>query len=145
MQARAISVAVLIALTSAGALAQEGGLRFPSRTGVGIDPAFAPGWLSSAHERFGYAQYQWRDAIGFAPSQRLQWAYSFGERGSLGMSYTGAREFDPVAAYAQERQFGLFGRFQFAPDWSLSAHASAREPGNLLRLQDFRIGVRRQF
>ena len=33
-----------------------------------------------------------------------------------------------------ERQYGLFGRYSLAPDWSLSAETLSREPGNLLRL-----------
>jgi hypothetical protein len=80
----------------------------------------------------------WKDALGFAPSQRMNWSYTFGNRHSLGLSLGGVRE------YEYERQFSLYGRYWFAPDWALSAEAISRETSGL-RLQDFRIGVQRSF
>jgi hypothetical protein len=121
---------------SSAAIAQDG-LRFPSRPGAGIDPTFAPGWLSP--------QSSFADArFGFAQTQRRLWSYSLSERSSLGLSYSGLRDLEPTA-FPVERQYGLFGRYSLAPDWSLSAETLSREPGNLLRLQDLRIGIRRQF
>ena len=73
----------------------------------------------------------------------IYWSYAFGERGSLGMSYANSN-YDP-ATVVDGRQYGLFGRYSFAPDWSLSAETLSREPGSLFRLQDFRIGVQRRF
>jgi hypothetical protein len=138
-------LAASLLLAAAGAASAQEGLRPNGRLGSGIDPAFAPGWLSSTHDRFGYAQYQWRDAIGFAPSRRLQWAYSFSERGSLGMSYIGPRYPDPLAAFGPERQYGLFGNYALSNNWSVNAQAVSPEPGGVLRLNDLRIGLRRQF
>ena len=135
----------LAALAAAGALCTslpvfgQAGIRPPERSEPGIDPRFARGWLAPEFDRFGFAQYQWRDALGFAPSPRMHWSYSFSERGSLGMSFSSARDYDP------DRQMSLFGRYWFSPDWALSAESMSREPGRIFRMQDFRIGVHRRF
>ena len=128
-------------LFAASALAQSG-LRLPERGEPGLDPAFARGWLAPDFDRFGFTHYHWKDAIGFAPSQRMNWSYSFGGRASLSMSLGAAREFD-----YDQRQFSLFGhyRFGFAPDWAVSAEASSRESTGLLRLNDWRFGLQRRF
>lgn len=137
-------------LAGAPAHAQDG-LRVPDRPAAsGIDPAFAGGWLKPRldqfGERFGMAQYHWRDAIGFAPTRRMHWSYALGRHGSLGMSLATGRDFVSEPVYGAEvRQYGLVGRYSLAPDWSLSAETVAREPGTVLRLNDLRIGVRRQF
>ena len=124
----------------------EDGLRLPARPGPGIDPSFAGGWLSPERDRLGFAQYHWRDSIGFAPNQRMQWSYALGARSSFGMSVASGRDFFSEPVYGSDvRQYGLVGRYSLAPDWSLSAETVARDPGTLFRLQDFRIGVRRQF
>jgi hypothetical protein len=145
-----VRIFVLVALLGlAGAafpaLAQEG-LRPPARPGAGLDPSYAGGWLSPERDRLGFTPYHWRDSIGFAPNQRVQWSYALGARSSLGMSVTNGRDFITEPIYgAEARQYGLVGRYSLAPDWSLSAETVARDPGTLFRLQDFRIGVRRQF
>jgi hypothetical protein len=125
----------------------EEGLRVPMRAdGSGIDPSFAAGWLSPQRER-SFAPHHWRDAVGFAATTRAQWSYSFAPRTSLGMSVASGRDFDTAPIFgAETRQYGFFGRYSLAPDWSLSAEALAREANSsLFRLQDFRIGLRRQF
>jgi hypothetical protein len=135
-----------VLLGIASAAAGQDGLRMPGRAGSGIDPSFAGGWLSPERDRFGYAQYHWRDAIGFAPTQRMQWSYAFGQHSSFGMSVSNGRDFiaEPVFG-ADARQYGLVGRYSLAPDWSLSAETVSREPGSLFRLNDLRIGLRRSF
>lgn len=139
MPSRIICQLALIAALGAAlpALAQSG-LRVPERAEPGLDPAFARGWLAPDFDRFGFASTHWKDALGFAPSQRMNWSYTFGNRHSLGLSLGGVREYD------YERQFSLYGRYWFAPDWALSAEAISRETSGL-RLQDFRIGVQRSF
>jgi hypothetical protein len=141
-----------MAMGSLPTLAQDG-LRLPARPGAGLDPSLAPGWLGprseqAGSERFGFGSgpFLWRDSIGFAPTQRMQWSYAFGARSSLGMSMASGRDYlaDPVYG-VDARQYGLIGRYSLAPDWSLSAEAVSRDPGTLFRLQDFRIGLRRQF
>jgi hypothetical protein len=142
-------LALLGALCAGHAAAQDG-LRMPTRAGSGIDPTFAAGWLSPRSDqlgdRFGYSQYHWRDSIGFAPTQRMQWSYAFGARSSLGMSMSSGRDFVTEPVYGSDaRQYGIIGRYSLAPDWSLSAETVSRDPGTLFRLNDFRIGLRKQF
>jgi len=141
------TVIVVFALLGAAlpAFGQEG-LRVPARVGAGIDPAFAGGWLSPERERLGHAPYHWRDSIGFAPTQRMQWSYALGSRSSVDMSLANGRDFSADPIYGTDvRKFGVGGRYSLAPDWSLSAETVSRDPGMLFRLQDFRIGLRRQF
>ena len=126
MQPRAIFVvlALLSALAAVPAAGQS--LRVPERGEPGLDPSFARGLL--------------------APEQRMHWSYAFGQRTSLGMSVANNPPYYDTSSYgAESRQYGLFGRYWFSPDWSLSAEALAREPGAVLRPQDVRIGVQRRF
>ncbi|MGQ0653198.1 MAG: hypothetical protein ACT4P4_13185 [Betaproteobacteria bacterium] len=138
---RAVLAAVLAACALGAAAPAFGqtGIRLPERSEPGIDPRFARGWLAPNFDRFGFAQYRWRDALGFAPSPRMHWSYSFSERGSLGMSMSSQRDFEP------ERAMSLHGRYWLSPDWALSAESMSREPGSVFRLQDLRIGVHRRF
>jgi len=132
---------VAAALVAAFPAFAQSGLRPPERGEPGLDPAFARGWLAPDFDRFGFASQGWKDANGFAPSQRMNWSYTFGNRHSLGLSLgAGAlREFE------YERQLSLFGRYWFASDWAVSAETISRDASGLLRLQDFRIGVQRRF
>jgi hypothetical protein len=130
---------VVVALSAALPASAQSGLRLPERSEPGLDPTFARGWLAPNFDRFGFANHHWKDAIGFAPSQRMNWSYTFSDRGSLGLSLHG-RELD-----YEPRQLSVFGRYWFANDWAVSAESQSREPTGLLRLQDFRIGVQRRF
>ena len=130
-----VLLGVAATFVAASAVAQSGIL--PPR-GEGLDPTFARGWLAPDYDRFGFIT-QWRDPFAYAPAPRVNWAYSFSPRGSLGMTYSNGRELD------LERQMSVFGRYWVSPDWALSAESQSREPGGLLRLQDFRIGVHRRF
>ena len=153
MRIRSLASLFLIPLWLAAVALPAGaqdGLRIDERSvGAGIDPRLAAGWLSPRFEqfdRFGFARYHWRDAIGFAPTRRMHWSYDFGERASLGMSVSSGRDFLAEPVYGAEvRQYGLVGRYSLAPDWSVSAETVGREPGMMFRLNDLRIGLRRQF
>jgi hypothetical protein len=145
MQSRTFIRTLICASLAVALPVQAQSLRAPQRGEPGLDPTFARGWLAPDYGRFGFAHYQWKDAMGFAPGQRMNWSYKFGERGSLGMSYANGRDVDPTASALEGRLFGLFGRYSFAQDWSVSAEAIAREPGMFFRLQDLRIGVHRRF
>ena len=79
-------LSLLVALAAGEAVAQAG-LRVPERTEPGLDPSFARGWLAPEYDRFGFATYQWRDAVGFSPAPRMNWAYSFGARADVSLSY----------------------------------------------------------
>jgi hypothetical protein len=127
----------LAAVAATGAGAQSG---LQPSTALGLDPTFARGWLAPDFDRFGFVTHPWREATGFAPAQRSHWTYSVSPRSSFGMSYAN-REFVDNEA----RQMSLYGRYWFSQDWALSAESLSREPGGLLRLQDFRIGVQRRF
>jgi hypothetical protein len=143
-----LRILALVAVASLGialpALGQEG-LRLPARSlGFGIDPSFAPNWYRPERDR-SLAPNNWRDTIGFAPSGRLQLSYPLGQH-SLGMSMASGRDYEAAPIFGTEtRQYGLFGRYWLSPDWSVNAESVSREPGSVFRLQDFRIGLRRQF
>lgn len=141
MLSRSISCfVVLTALAAASTAFAQSGLRVQQRGEPGLDPTFARGWLAPDFDRFGFANYHWKDAVGFAPSQRMNWSYSFSERSSLGMSLGAGRDFD-----YDQRQLSVFGRYWFAPDWAVSAESQSRDATGLLRLNDLRIGVQRRF
>ncbi|MBV8032184.1 MAG: hypothetical protein JO035_11805 [Betaproteobacteria bacterium] len=140
-----VLIPVLLLAFGLPALAEDG-LRLPVRPGAGIDPAFAGGWLSPERDRFNYAPYHWRDSIGFAPNQRMQWSYALGARSSFGMSVTSGKDFLSEPVYGTDvRRYGLIGQYSIAPDWSFSAETVSRDPGALFRMQDLRFGIRRQF
>jgi len=128
------------ALTAAVPAFAQSGLRVPQRGESGLDPALARGGLAVDPDRVGFATYSWRESVGLAPSSKMQFSYSFGDRGSLGMSYMSGKESEYDA-----RQYSLFGRYWFASDWAVSAEALSRDTPGLFRLNDFRIGVQRRF
>lgn len=130
---------VAIALVAAAPAYAQSGLRPPQLSEPGLDPTFARGWLAPEFDRFGFASYHWKDAVGFAPGQRMNWSYAFSDRTSLGLSVN-TRDFD-----YDQRNVSVFGRYWFSSDWAVSAESQSREPTGLLRLQDFRIGVQRRF
>jgi hypothetical protein len=139
MSLRLLRRLIALALAAAAPAYAQSGLRPPERSEPGIDPTFARGWLAPEFDRFGFASYHWTDSLGFAPSQRMNWSYSFGERTSLGLSINNRdADFD-------QRNVAVFGRYWFSPDWAVSAESQSREAAGLLRLQDFRIGVQRRF
>jgi len=120
------------------ALAQSG-LRLPQQVEPGLDPTFARGWLAPDYDRFGFALNNWREAVGFAPGQRMHWSYTLSDGSSLGLSLG-------QTAYVDEnRQVSVYGRYSFTSDWAVSAETLSRDASGLLRLQDFRIGVQRRF
>ena len=137
----ALATLSLFAALAAGEALAQAGLRMPERAEPGLDPSFARGWLAPEYDRFGFAQYQWRDATSLAPGSRLMWSYSHGQRADFSMAYSsGIRDLE------YERNVSLFGRWWFSPEWALSGEAISRDqPGWLPRIQDFRIGVQRRF
>jgi hypothetical protein len=136
----ALCGALFLSCSSGGAALAQSGLRLPERPEPGIDPTFARGWLAPEYDRFGFA-YPWRDGYPSPINPRLQWSYALGQRGNVSMSLANsARDSD-----FDQRPLSLFGRFQFAPDWAVSAESLSRDATGLFRLQDFRIGVQRRF
>ncbi len=135
---RAVTTLLVLSLLSGQALAQSG-LRLPQQGEPGLDPSFARGWLAPDYDRFGFALNNWREAVGFAPGQRMQWTYSLSDRYSLGLSMGNSSYLD------EQRQLSLYGSYYFSSDWALSAETLSRDAQGLFRLQDFRIGVQRRF
>ena len=131
--------ALLLAFLLAGEALAQSGLRLPTTGEPGLDPTYARGWLAPDYDRFGTALHNWREAVGFAPGQRMQWTYTLSDRSSLGMGMQNSRDLE------DQRQLSLYGRYSFTQDWALSAESMSRDPSGLLRLQDFRIGVQRRF
>lgn len=126
----------LLAALSAGEALAQAGLRVPERLEPGLDPAFARGWLAPEYDRFGFAAYQWRDGLGYAPLPRTTWAYSIGSRADVSLSYSNI----------DSAQVSVFGRWWFSPDWAVSAETGTRDqPGFLPKVQDFRFGLQRRF
>jgi len=132
--------ALFLLFLFAGQTLGQSGLRLPQQGEPGLDPTFARGWLAPDYDRFGFALHTWREAVGFAPGQRMQLSYTLGDRGSLGMSMGSG------ASYVDEnRQVSLYGSYSLSADWALSAETLSRDASGLFRLQDFRIGVQRRF
>ena len=131
--------ALLLAFLLAGEALAQSGLRLPTTGEPGLDPTYARGWLAPDYDRFGTALHNWREAVGFAPGQRMQWTYTLSDRSSLSMAMQNSRELE------DQRQLSLYGRYSLTQDWALSAESLSRDPSGLLRLQDFRIGVQRRF
>jgi hypothetical protein len=131
------ATALLAIFLLAGPAAAQSGLRVPQQPEPGLDPAMAGGWLAPDYDRFGFALNNWREAVGFAPGQRMQLRYSLTERGSLGMGM--GNDFD------EQRQLSFSGRYSLTQDWALSAETLGRDANELFRLQDIRIGVQRRF
>lgn len=134
---RARAALLLLFFCASQALAQSG-LRLPQQGEPGLDPSFARGWLAPDYDRFGFALYNWRETVGFAPGQRMNWSYTLNDRSSLGMSMGNNY-------YLDERQLSLYGRYSLTADWALSAETLGRDASGLFRLQDLRIGVQRRF
>jgi len=134
-----IRSALVLLLFCAGQALGQSGLRLPQHGEPGLDPTFARGWLAPDYDRFGSALHNWREAVGFAPGQRMNLSYALGERGSLGM-WMG------YGAYLDEqRQLSLYGRYSLTPEWALSAETMSRDASGLFQLRDLRIGVQRRF
>ena len=136
-----LNLALLGALAMAAPAFAQSGLKLPERAEPGLDPTFARGWLAPEYDRFGFAAWQWRDAYGFAPSRRMHWSYSIGDRGTLSMSLANNGRESEI----DQRPLSVFGRYWFSADWAVSAESLSRDATGLFRLQDFRIGVQRRF
>lgn len=84
-----------------------------------------------------------------APAHRFQFNYYYGDRDSVGLSYTSGREVENVGAGVLRttavRNATLSGRHWFARDWALSYDLSAHRQGSLYRREGFRLGFRYRF
>lgn len=134
-----LRIALAALLLVAGTALGQSGLRLPQQGEPGLDPTFARGWLAPDFDRYGFALNHWRETVGFAPGQRVNWSYTLSERSMLGMGMGNGYYLD------DQRSVSLYGRYSLTPDWALSAETLSRDPAGLLQLRDFRIGVQRRF
>lgn len=79
----------------------------------------------------------------------LRLSYRYGERNSLGLSYSSVRDFDVTLSWpgsypAEGRQYSLTGQHWLTPDWSLSYGLVANEQGGP-RGPGLRLGLRYSF
>src|SRR5688500_7819792 len=140
MKARPALLSFLLSFAlAAGPSFGQSGLRLPLHAEPGLDPTLARGWLGPEYDRLGCALHNWREAVGFAPGQRMHWSYTLNDRGSLGMWVANGRDLE------EQRQLSLYGRYSLTADWALSAETLSRDPSGLLQLRDLRIGVQRRF
>src|SRR4026209_2457876 len=101
--------ALLFAFLLSGQVLAQSGLRLPTTREPGPDPGHAPvprpaggglepgsarGWRAADYDRFGTALHNWREAVGFAPGQRMQWTYTLSDRSSLGMGMQNSRDLE---------------------------------------------------
>jgi hypothetical protein len=131
--------ALLLCFCASQAWAQSG-LRLPPGGEPGLDPSFARGWLSPDYDRYGSALHNWREAVGFAPGQRMNWSYTTNSGSMVGM-WMGNNQ----SSLDENRQMSLYGRYSLNPDWAVTGETLGRDASGLFRLQDFRIGVQRRF
>lgn len=136
---RAKAVLFLLAFGATQAAGQSG-LRLPQHGEPGLDPTFARGWLAPDFDRYGFALNHWRETVGFAPGQRMNWSYTLNDRSTLGM-WMGNNGY----YLDDQRQVSLYGRYSLSPEWALSAETLSRDAAGLFQLRDFRIGVQRRF
>jgi hypothetical protein len=134
-----VRTALLLAFLYVSQAAAQSGLRLPSLDEPGLDPTFARGWLAPDYDRYGTALHNWREAVGFAPGQRMQWSYTLSDRSSMGMAMANSRELE------DQRQLSLYGRYSLTSDWALGVETLSRDATGLFQLRDFRIGVQRRF
>jgi hypothetical protein len=135
-----LRIALVTLFLVAGPALGQSGLRLPQQGEPGLDPTFARGWLAPDFDRYGFALNHWRETVGFAPGQRMNWSYTLSDRSMLGM-WMG----DKGYYLDDQRQMSLYGRYSLTPDWALSAETLSRDASGLFQLRDFRIGVQRRF
>jgi YaiO family outer membrane protein len=87
-------------------------------------------------------------ALGSA--QRVQMDYLYGERNTVGLSYTMGRDIEQLGLGAgmqlnDVRDLTLSGRHWLTPNWAVTYDLLSQEQSNLLKRQGLRLGVSRTF
>jgi YaiO family outer membrane protein len=84
-------------------------------------------------------------------AQRVQLSYLYGERNTIGLSYTTGRDIDNlvmppgVAMLGDSRDVSLSGRHWLSTNWALTYDVLSHEQPTLARRQGLRLGVSRSF
>jgi YaiO family outer membrane protein len=110
----------------------------------------------SAERYFGsfrgaYTLYSNRsEGTALGSSRRVQVDYMYGDRNTVGLSYTTGRETDILGPaiglpYTDSRDLALSGRHWLSPNWALTYDVLSGEQGTLIRRQGLRLGVSRSF
>ena len=109
----------------------------------------------SAERSFGsfrgaYTLYSSRvDGAGLGNAHRFELSYLYGERNTIGLSYTTGRDIDNLALPAalsttDVRDWTLSGRHWLSPNWALTYDVLSQEQA-MFRRQGLRLGVSRSF
>ena len=110
----------------------------------------------SAHRDFGnfrggYTLYSNRaEGAGLGSAHRFEVRYLYGDRNTIGLSYTTGRDTDnvgvPMAFSSGEvRDWSLSGRHWLSPNWAVTYDVLSQEQGSFYRRQGLRLGVSRSF
>ena len=83
-------------------------------------------------------------------THRFEVSYLYGERNTVGLSYTTGRDIESVAlpaglSLSDVRDWTLSGRHWLSPNWALTYDVLSQEQGPLYRRQGLRLGVSRSF
>jgi YaiO family outer membrane protein len=110
----------------------------------------------SAHRDFGsfrgaYTLYSnGAEGSGLGSAHRFEVRYLYGERNTIGLSYTTGRDIDnaglPMAFSSGDvRDWTLSGRHWLSPNWALTYDVLSQDQGSFYRRQGLRLGVSRSF
>ena len=110
----------------------------------------------SAERSFGnlrgaYTLYSNRaEGSALGSAHRFEVSYLYGERNTVGLSYTTGRDIESVAlpgslSLSDVRDWTLSGRHWLSPNWALTYDVLTQEQGPLYRRQGLRLGVSRSF
>jgi YaiO family outer membrane protein len=100
--------------------------------------------------RGGYTLYaHWLDGSSAGSAHRFQLSYAYGERNTIGLSYTTGRDVESLAlpagaSFADVRDLALTGRHWLSTNWALT-YDLREEQSVLYRRQGLRLGVSRSF
>ena len=83
-------------------------------------------------------------------AHRFEVTYLYGERNTIGLSYTTGRDIDnfnipTISALSDTRDWSLSGRHWLSPNWALHYDLLSQEQGTMYRRQGLRLGVSRAF
>lgn len=110
----------------------------------------------SAERNFGnfrgaYTLYSNRaEGTALGSTHKFEVNYLYGERNTVGLSYTTGRDIDGLAlpaglSMSDVRDWTLSGRHWLSPNWALTYDVLNQEQGSLYRRQGLRLGVSRTF
>lgn len=127
------------------------GLRHTEYTASTVNMAVftAERYWSSLRAAYTFYSSRLEDA-GSTPAHRFQLDHYYGERSSVGLSYTTGRESEsvgpPVGIITTDvRDWTLYGRHWFAPKWALTYDLLTHEQGDFYRRRGLRLGIRYSF